>query len=196
MYPPADPWGAPEDPWGVPEDLTPPLPPRSSSDPPRYGRASVPVPVVPLREPTAEMPTVGPRRPVVGRSHPSPPVSWRRSSRASLRSLADGWGFTATGVLVVFCGWGVWAAAGRGTIVAPLFGLALVLVVAAGVFAICRLVGLLVVGRMMGRARLHARWAHFVTGLFLTVAGVSYLSSTSWIVSGVDWLREQWQHLV
>jgi hypothetical protein len=184
MYPPADPWGVPDEP-------VPPLPPRSPFDRPQYGRASVPVPV--LREPTAEMPTVPPR--AAGRSHPVSPVSWQRSSRASLRSLADGWGFTATGLLAMFCGWGLWAAAGRGTIAAPLFGMVLVLLVAAGVFAISRLLGFVVLQRMMGRPRLHARWAHFLTGLFLTVAGVSYLAATSWIVSGVDWIREQWQRL-
>jgi hypothetical protein len=192
MYPPADPWGVPEDP-----TPTPPLPPRTTSGAPMYGRASVPVPPVPLREPTAEMPTVLPRSRLGGpsRGRQAPPVSWQRSSRASLRSLADGWGFTATGLLAVFCGWGVWAAAGRGTIAAPLVGLVLVLLVGAGVFVVCRLLGFLLLGRMMGRVRLHARWAHFLTGLFLAVAGVSYLANTSWIVAGVGWIQQQWQRL-
>ena len=201
MYPPADPWGAPEDPfadgrtWPEAAGSARPLSPEPEDDIPRYGRASVPVPPAPLHEPTAEMPTLS-RRPVVGRgARPVAPVSWHRSSRASLRSLADGWGFTATGLLAVFCGWGVWAAAGRGTIGTPLFGLALVVLVAAGVFVTSRLLGLVLLERVMGRPRPHARWAHFLTGLFLTVAAVSYLANTSWIVTGLNWVSEQWGRL-
>ena len=198
MYPPADPWGAPEDPIADGRNFVgatgspPPLVPRHEDDIPRYGRASVPVPPLPLREPTAEMPSLT-RRPVVGHGNRSgAPVSWQRTSKPSLRSRADGWGFTATGLLAVFCGWGVWAAAGRGTIGTPLFGLTLVVLVGAGVFVTSRLLGFVVLERMMGRPRMHARWAHFLTGLFLTVAGVSYLTKTSWIVAGLDWIGEQW----
>jgi hypothetical protein len=185
MYPPADPWGAPE------EDPTPPLPPRSYAEPPRYGRASVPVPPAPLREPTAEMPEV--TRRAGGPARPVPSVSWHRPSRASMRSLSDGWGFSVTGLIALFCGWGVWAAAGRGTVGTPLVGLILVIVVGAGVFIVCRLLGYLVLQRMMGRIRLHARWSHFIAGLFLTAAGVSYLADTSWIVSGLDWINAWWR---
>src|SRR5687767_14282296 len=99
MQPPADPWESPGDPTVAR----------------MYGRAPVPSPPV-IREPTAEMPPYEPEQPHarVGR-----PVSWQRSSRPRLRSLADGWGLTATGLVVGFCGWGFWAAAGRGTISAP-----------------------------------------------------------------------------
>ena len=45
----------------------------------------------------------------------------------------------------------------------------------------------------LGRQRLHARWAHLLTGLFLTVAGVSYFANTRWLVDGIDWVRDQWQ---
>jgi hypothetical protein len=134
------------------------------------------------------MPVRAPKRPVVV------PVSWYHASRASRRSLSDGWGFTATGLVVLFCGWGLWAAAGRGTVAAPLVGLGLVLVVSVGVFALSRFVGFLVLERMMGRNRIHARWAHFFTGAFLTVAGISYLVSTMWLGEGIDWVKDQWNH--
>src|SRR5258705_11583503 len=68
MHPPVDPWGAPEDPFAdgyiaaQPSASTPPVAPRLRADTPRYGRASVPVPPAPLREPTAELPTLTPRR--------------------------------------------------------------------------------------------------------------------------------------
>ena len=201
MHPPVDPWGAPEDPFAdgyiaaQPSAPTPPVAPRLRADTPRYGRASVPVPPAPLREPTAELPTLTPRRGVGRSGRPPTPVSWQRTSRASLRSLADGWGFTATGLLAVFCGWGVWAAAGRGTIGMPLFGLALVVLVAAGVFIVSRMLGFVLLERMMGRPRLHARWAHFLTGLFLTVAAVSYLANTSWVITGLRWIGDQWGRL-
>ena len=66
---------------------------------------------------------------------------------------------------------------------------------AAGVFMVFRLMGYAVLERLMGRRRRHARWAHFLTGLFLTVAGVSYLADTSWIVSGLNWVSEWWRTL-
>jgi drug/metabolite transporter (DMT)-like permease len=120
------------------------------------------------------------------------PVSWQRTSRASLRSLSDGWGFTATGVIVAFCGWGLWAAAARGILAAPLTGLVFTLVVAAGLFGLTRLLGLLVLERILRRPRLHARWSHLLTGLFLTFAGLAYFSQTSWIIDGLEWVRDQW----
>jgi hypothetical protein len=123
-------------------------------------------------------------------SRPAAQISWRRSSRASLRSLSDGWGFTAAGLMVAFSGWGIWAAAGRGTGLQPLPGLIFMLVVGAGVFALARLVGYFLIERTMGRPRIHARWSHFATFVFLAVAGTAYLLSTSWITDADDWLRE------
>jgi hypothetical protein len=122
-------------------------------------------------------------------------VSWRRPSRAPLRSLADGWGFSATGLLVLFCGWGVWAASGRGTIAAPVVSFVLVVAVAVGVFTLSRLIGRFVLAGLLGRARPHARYAHLLTGLFLTAAGVAYFSRATWIFDGIDWVRDQAQRL-
>jgi hypothetical protein len=176
MYPP------PADPW---EDQQP-----------MYGRASVPVPSQPLREPTAELPMLH----APASSRPVPKVSWHRPGNAARRSLSDGWGFTATGLLIAFCGWGVWAAAGRGTVRAPLVGLGVVLVVAAMVFALSRVLGFIVLGQLMHRSRPHARWSHLFAGLFMTLAGISYLVNTKWMVDfgswidkGVEWLGEQRQ---
>ncbi len=128
------------------------------------------------------------------RSVPPPKkVSWQRTSSASRRSLSDGWGFTATGLIVAFCGWGIWAAAAPSSVRTPIIGLVIMLLVAAGLFALTRFLGFIVIERMWGRRRLHARWAHLFTGLFLTFAGVAYFVETTWIVDGIDWLREQWQ---
>jgi hypothetical protein len=171
MHPPADPWDTPGEP----------------TVPRMYGRAPIPTPP---REPTAEMPPFEPAPERAGR--PVRVVSWERASRPALRSLADGWGFTATGLVAGFCGWGFWAAAGRGTISAPYLGLLFMLIVAAGIFALSRFFGYIVLEQTLGRPRLHARWAHLLTGLFLTVAGVSYFANTSWLVDGIDWVRDQW----
>lgn len=176
MYPPADPWASDEKPADAP--------------PPIYGRAPVPTPA-PAREPTAEYPQV--ELPTRTAPPPVPAVSWHRPSRASLRRLADGWGFSATGLLVAFCGWGVWAAAQRGTGTPSLIGFAFTLTVAVGVFTLARLFGYLVVEQVMGRVRLHARWSHLIAGLFLAVAGVGYFVNTSWLVTVSDWIRDGWE---
>jgi hypothetical protein len=139
---------------------------------------------------------------VPGGPKPVPRVSWERHGSASRRSLSDGWGLTATGLLIAFCGWGVWAAAGRGSIASPLIGLGFMLVVAGGVFALSRLLGFVVLTRMMNRRRLHARWSHLVTGLFLAAGGFSYLANTTWVTgadtwldSALSWIGDQWQRL-
>jgi hypothetical protein len=191
MRPPADPWGSPIEP--VPEPVYPP--------PPTYGRAAVPVPPPALREPTAEMPVLPPtligppnrtRRLEAARTRPaaSRPVSWERTKNDTRRRLYDGWGFTAAGLIVAFCGWGIWAAAGRGSGASPLPALILLLAVAALVFAVSRLAGYVVWERMAGRVRLHARWTHLITGVFLAVAGVGYLLSTSWLIESGNWVRD------
>jgi hypothetical protein len=105
------------------------------------------------------------------------------------RRLSDGWGFTAAGLIVAFCGWGLWAAAGRASGQASLPGLAFMLAVAAIVFVVARYLGYVVLEKMLGRERPHARWTHFATGLFLSVAGVAYFLSSSWLVNGSDWIR-------
>lgn len=176
MNPPADPWNEPQ-------------PPAHPSPVPMYGRAAVPVPPAPHPEPTADLPTVPPWG---GRDAGAPRrgVSWQRTSRASLRSLADGWGFTATGLIVAFSGWGVWAAALRGSGTSAWSGLVFMLVVAAGLFGLARFFGYLVVGRVLGRPRIHARWAHLLTGLFLAASGVSYLVNTTWLADAGDWLGD------
>jgi hypothetical protein len=216
MRPPADPWGDPEwtprhsprhsaEPGSRPEPDPAHPPPagrpptgKHAEDPqtladtkfsapatPMYGRASVPS--GPLREPTAEMESVP-----APAGRPSRPVSWQRTGSASRRSLGDGWGLTATGLLVAFCGWGIWAAAGRGSIASPLTGLVFMLAVAAGVFALSRLLGYLVLTQMLHRRRLHARWSHLFTGLFLTVGGISYLSNTRWVSGADEWIQSAW----
>jgi hypothetical protein len=184
MRPPADPWGSPIDP------VSPP--------PLSYGRAAVPLPPPALREPTTEMPVLPNtlvQRPVRTRSRGTTPqltrpVSWQRTQNDTRRRLSDGWGFSAAGLLIAFCGWGLWAAAGRGTGKSPMPALILMLAVAILVFVVARFVGYVIIQGMLGRVRLHARWTHLTTGIFLTVSGITYFLSTSWLINSGDLVRD------
>jgi hypothetical protein len=171
MYPPADPWSEPTEPN------------------PSYSRASVPVPP-PVREPTAELPAI--LRRVEAIRH-GPVVSWQKVKRPSRRRLADGWGFTATGLIVIFIGWGIWAAAGRGAGPNPWPGVLLALGTAVAIFALLRILSFIVLEKMWGRPRRHARWSHFLTGLFLTVVGIGFLINTRFMVD--SWLRDGWDYI-
>ncbi len=198
MHPPVDPWGSPNDP--------------TAPQPPRYDRAAVPVPPRPRDPNTAEFwvldPTL-PQPPRAGRGsrrrvlagpvapghhadRPIPAVSWQKASTAARRTLFDGWGFTATGMIVLFCGWGLWAVARTGGGVPAIFGLLITVAVAAMVFAALRLLSQVVLERIMRRPRPHARWSHFLTGLFLTAVGLGYLANSAWLVDAVAWVRDQW----
>jgi hypothetical protein len=153
-----------------------------------YGRAPVPTPQRPLREPTAELPVVPqPRRATVDGK---PKVSWERAGKASRRTLSDGWGFTAFGLLLLICGWGPWAAAGGRGLGHPLLDLGVVLVVGGLLFVILRTAGRYLIEGALKRQRPHARWSHFFTGLYLTAAGTSYLADTSWLSISGDWVSD------
>ena len=164
--------------------------PRDNTPPYGYGRARVPQ-IRPEPEPTAGLMRQDGRDPAAHGGLPR--VSWQRSGSAARRTMFDGWGFTATGLLVAFCGWGVWAvgAARSDAVPAGLGFLALVLV-AALVFAVLRLASRLVFEWILHRKRPHARWAHFFTGAYLTVAGMAYLANARWLLDGVAWLQNQW----
>jgi hypothetical protein len=175
--PPSDPWDWQPD--GSRDEPTRPEPA------PMHGRAALP----PLRQPTAELPEVDPE---ARRATPGPPrVSWYRTSKASRRTLSDGWGFTFFGVLVLVCGWGIWAAAESRAFIQPLVDPVLVLLVGALVFVVMRSASRVVLVGMLQRSRPHARWSHFFTGVFLTAAGVSYVANSAWLIQGAEWIRQQ-----
>lgn len=120
--------------------------------------------------------------------------AWTDQPRASLRyqarQLKKGGEWSAAGALFAFVCWGTWAIAERGgSLLTPVVALVLVMLVAAGVFLLCRLLGRVVVERWLGRIRRSAWPSHLVTGVFLGAAGVQYLRQTGWIVDGLTWLR-------
>ncbi|HET8640369.1 MAG TPA: hypothetical protein VFM37_00425 [Pseudonocardiaceae bacterium] len=115
---------------------------------------------------------------------PRPPLSYQ------MRQLRRGSEWSVLGGLFAFVCWGIWAISSRGlSLAVPVFTFILVLLVAGGVFALCRLLGRVVLERSMGRVRRGAWVSHAVTGLFLAAAGVAYLRQTEWVVETLTWLR-------
>jgi hypothetical protein len=61
-------------------------------------------------------------------------------------------------------------------------------VVAAGLFAVVRLLGRIILVNRLGRVRRSAKGAHAVTGIFLVVVGVAYLQQTPWVMQVYRWI--------
>ncbi|MEU0156714.1 hypothetical protein [Micromonospora fulviviridis] len=159
------------------------VPPQPGVVPPqrdafRRGVAAVGQPRTPRTE---QFPTVDPGD-WTGESSPRRPMSWH------LAQLRRGGEWSAAGALFAFVCWGIWAISGRGDLAAPLLTFVLSLLTAAGLFALARLLGRLVLERQLGRVRRSARGAHLVTALFLAGVGVAYLQQTEWVVSAWNWV--------
>jgi hypothetical protein len=115
-------------------------------------------------------------------------TDWPERPREEPGILKRGWELSGIGGFFAFICWGIWAASARGQLAGPLLAFGLVLVVAAGVFIVVRLLGRLVLVNRLGRVRRSARGAHAVTGVFLVAAGVAYLQQTPWVVSVYRWM--------
>lgn len=100
-----------------------------------------------------------------------------------------GSGWSVFGALFAFVGWGIWAISTRGDLTTPVLTFVLSLAVAAGLFALCRLIGKIVLERQFGRIRRSARGAHLITGVFLVGVGIAYLRQTEWVMDVVNWVR-------
>ncbi|MDM4720377.1 hypothetical protein QTQ03_12620 [Micromonospora sp. WMMA1363] len=147
----------------------------------RRGVASVGRPGMPRTEPfpTLEEP-IGASWP--GEMTPRRPMSWH------VAQLRRGGEWSAAGALFAFICWGIWAISGGGHLAAPLVIFVLSLLVAAGLFALARLVGRVVLEQRLGRVRRSARGAHLVTAVFLAGLGVAWLQQTEWVVSVWNWV--------
>jgi hypothetical protein len=85
--------------------------------------------------------------------------------------------------------WGIWAISARGgDLTVPVLAFVLVLLVGAGLFAICRLLGRMVLERGLGRVRRTAWPSHLAVGAYLSAAGLFYLGQTPWVVEAWTWL--------
>lgn len=165
------------------EPGTAPVSLRRDEDSPIRGRASVPPPR-PTRQDTGVI--VDPTR--SGYAEPAP--AWHTPTNEDFRTLKLGWEYAGIGAAFAFVCWGIWAASSGGDLVGPLITFLVVLVVAAGVFGLSRLLGRLVLVQRLGRVRRTARGAHAVTAVFLLFAGLGFLKQTPWVVDVFAWIRE------
>ncbi|GAA2530635.1 hypothetical protein GCM10010201_32640 [Pilimelia columellifera subsp. columellifera] len=192
----------PSDPWGVP--ATPPTPNSPAKGPLRPVAGSWTPPVAATPAYNQGRAQVGARRPApltVTQEYPaelrghaeavlggSSGVSWEERKRQLRRGREWSW----IGGLIGLVGWGLWAVSSidsTADLGVPVLALVLVIAIAAGVFALARLVGRVVLERTMGRARRSAWGAHLTAGVFCALAGFAYLAQTPWIVSAWNFVR-------
>lgn len=119
------------------------------------------------------------------------PETLREPARgpATPRQLRRGGEWSVLGGLFAFVCWGIWAISSRGDLVSPVVTFVLTLLVAAGLFALARLLGRVVLERQLGRVRRSARGAHLIVGVFLVGVGLAYLRQTEWVMDVWNWVR-------
>lgn len=117
------------------------------------------------------------------------PEQARMPLGVQLRQLRRGGGWTTVSLSFAVVCWAIWTLSSWGNFAVPVLVLALSLLVAAGVFALARLVGRVVLERHFGRVRRTARGAHLVTAVFLIGFGVACLRQTGWVMDLWEWIR-------
>lgn len=150
----------------------------------RYGRG-VAVPAQPRREAaTAETPV----DPEITAQPAEPSRPWTGPG-GKLSALTGGAEFTVVGVLFAFVCWGMWVIDNiRSSVVAHILYFVVVLAVATAVFFIARLVGTIVLVRLLHRTRRTARLSHLASAAFLIITGIGFLSNVSFINNAINWL--------
>jgi hypothetical protein len=109
----------------------------------------------------------------------------------SARDLRGGGEWTSAAVLFAFICWGLWAIASDGNLPRSVIVFALSLIVAAGLFALCRLVGRIVLEKHLHRVRRSALGSHLVTSVFLVGVGLAYLQQIDWVMQAYHWVVNQ-----
>ncbi|MGX6602172.1 DNA-directed RNA polymerase II [Micromonosporaceae bacterium Da 78-11] len=113
-----------------------------------------------------------------------PGMSWRWSE------LRRGGEWATAAFLFLFVCWGIWAISSTGSTMTAVIVFIVTLVVAGGVFCLSRVVGHLVLERVLGRTRRTARGSHLVTALFLVGVGIGHLQQTQWVMDAFNWVRD------
>jgi hypothetical protein len=175
----------PQDPWAEqPTAPAPPVPGGAQPGPPpspfSQGRAQV---NPRTQRFTAEHEPTGTGWPGADAPSAQRGMSWRWSE------LRRGGEWTSAAVLFAFVCWGIWAISEAGSLVTPAIVFLVTLVVAAGLFCLCRFVGHLVLERQMGRVRRTARGSHLVTAIFMVGVGVAHLQQTPWVMTAFNWVK-------
>lgn len=177
----------PQDPWADPPADPPagqPAPGPAAPNPFTKGRATV-KPANPRTEPfTAVHEPTGTGWPGAAEPQQRYPIGWH------LRQLRRGGEWSGAAALFAFVCWGLWAISSDGALTTPLLVFALSLLVAAGSFALARLVGRVVLEKQLGRVRRTARGAHLVAAVFLVGVGVAHLQQTQWVMDAWNWVAD------
>ena len=112
------------------------------------------------------------------------------SMRQRMRNLRAGGGWTVTGLAFLMVCWALWAIeSGADSVKGSALVLLLILGVAVGLFGLSRLVGSIVLEKLMNRQRRSSVLSHLAIGLFLTLAGASLLRQVEWVITA-------WNHLM
>jgi hypothetical protein len=179
----------PQDPWADPPTAN--VPPRPAAGPPAQpapppspfssGRAAV-NPRPRTQQFTAEHEPTGTGWPDAETPHEERrPLGWH------VGQLRRGGEWSFAGLLFAFVCWGIWAISSDGNLTAPVVVFIVSLLVAAGLFALSRLVGRLVLERQFHRVRRTARGSHIVAGVFLVGVGIAHLRQTEWVMTAFNW---------
>ncbi len=110
------------------------------------------------------------------------PMSWH------VRELRRGGEWSSAALLFAFVCWGIWAISSDGDLVTPIIVFILSLFVAAGLFALSRVVGRVVLEKQFHRVRRTARGSHIVAAVFLVGVGLAHLRQTEWVMDAYRWV--------
>ncbi|GIH11115.1 hypothetical protein Rhe02_91820 [Rhizocola hellebori] len=137
-------------------------------------------------DPTLVEPTMRPGHIVTSGQLKRPKLPMRQRAR----NLRAGGGWTVGGLVVLLVSWALWAAeTGADSVKGSALVLVLILGVAVGLFGLSRLVGSIVLEKLMNRQRRSSVLSHLAIGLFLTLAGASLLRQVEWVITA-------WNHLI
>ncbi|GAA2714534.1 DNA-directed RNA polymerase II [Actinoplanes palleronii] len=167
----------------TPHAPTSPAPQNAPQSPFSQGRAQVTPRTPQQHDNTAQHEPTGTGWPGAGAPRTQHSLGWH------VRQLRRGGEWSTAAVLFTFVCWGIWALSGGGSLTTPVVVFVVTLLVAAGVFALARLVGRTVLERQMGRTRHTARGSHMVVGVFLVGAGFTFLQQTAWVMDAVNWVK-------
>lgn len=152
---------------------------------PEFRPGVAPIPAEQPSEPTLSFePTLPPGAIVTSGDLKKPKLPLRDR----LRLLRSGGRWSVAGAVFLLVCWGL-SATGGGDFTSASLALVLVLAVSIGLFGLLRLVGGMVLEKMMGRTRRSAILSHVVIGVFLIAAGFSYLATIDWVVGAWNFLR-------
>lgn len=206
--PPQDPWAdqptaqavPPTTPSGTPQGASQASPTRpfGAPEPPQtpHGQQQAPAPEQsPFSRGRAQ---VTPRTQQFSAEHEPTGTGWpEESARAPrepqslswhIRRLRRGSEWSNAALVFAFVCWGIWVLSSEGSFTTAAIVFLVAVCVAAGVFALSRLVGRLVLERQMGRQRHTARGSHMIAGVFLVGVGLAHLQQTEWVMDAFHWV--------